>query len=280
MARTNPKKTDSSIFKDITTGVVLGSGLFGVSDDFPTDAVLPFEDVEGLGSPGVSGHTGEFRRCVVAGRSCVFVCGRKHYYEGGTRAIELLMNFVYRSGVSRLLLTSAAGSLVKSLCPGELVLVDDILDLQFRGGARTGGRNRVEPVARPGCNRPLTLDATLLRDVWTAAAAVRVRLGRGTAITCAGPLYESPAEIRAMQQTGATLVTMSGAPEVAIAGALGIRVAMIGLVTNWASGISGTRLHHDDVLETAGTAVPKLRQLVEKFVEKGPRDITSREADN
>ena len=280
MAPTNPKKTDSSIFKDITTGVVLGSGLFGVSDDFPTEAVIPFEDIEGLGSPDVPGHTGEFRRCVVAGQSCMFVCGRKHYYEGGTRAIESLLNFVCRSGVRRLLLTSAAGSLVKSVCPGELVLVDDVLDLQFRGRVRTRGRNGVEPVGRPGKNRRLTLDTALLRDLWTAAAAVRVRLGRGAAITCAGPLYESPAEIRAMQQTGATLVTMSGAPEIAIANALGIRVAMIGLVTNWASGISGARLHHDDVLEMAGTRVSKLRQLVEKFVEQGPRDSAGREADN
>ncbi len=280
MARINPKKTDLSIFKDIATGVVLGSGLLGVSDDFPTEAVIPFEDVEGLGSPGVPGHTGEFRRCVVAGRSCVFVCGRKHYYEGGTRAIESLLNFVCRSGVRRLLLTSAAGSLVKSVCPGELILVDDVLDLQFREGAQSRDRNGVESVERPGSKRSLALDATLLRDARTAAATARVRLGRGAAITCAGPVYESPAEIRAMQQTGATLVTMSGAPEIAIANALGIRVAMIGLVTNWASGISGTRLHHDDVLETAGMAVPKLRQLVEKFVEQGPRDIAGRETDN
>jgi purine-nucleoside phosphorylase len=280
LARTNPKKTDSSIFKDIATGVVLGSGLFGVSDDFPTEAVLPFEDIEGLGSPGVPGHTGEFRRCVVAGRSCLFVCGRKHYYEGGTRAIESLLEFVCRSGVRRLLLTSAAGSLVKSVCPGELVLVDDVLDLQFRRRARARDGNGVESVARPGSKRPLALDAALLRDVWTAAATVRVRLGRGAAITCAGPLYESPAEIRAMQQTGATLVTMSGAPEIAIANATGIRVAMIGFVTNWASGISGTRLHHDDVLEMAGTGVSKLRQLVEKFVEQGPQNMAGREADN
>ena len=280
MTRINPKKTDLSIFEDIATGVVLGSGLFGVSDDFPTEAVIPFEDVEGLGSPGVPGHTGEFRRCVVAGRSCVFVCGRKHYYEGGVRAIESLLNFVCRSGVRRLLLTSAAGSLVKSVCPGELVLVEDVLDLQFRKWEQTRDRNRVKPVARPGSKRSLALDAALLRDVWTAAATVRVRLGRGTAITCAGPLYESPAEIRAMQQTGATLVTMSGAPEIAIANAMGVRVAMIGFVTNWASGISGTRLHHDDVLEMAGTGVSKLRQLVEKFVEQGSQDMAGGVGDN
>jgi purine nucleoside phosphorylase len=63
---------------------------------------------------------------------------------------------------------------------------------------------------------------------------------------------------------------MSGAPEIALAGAMGIPTAMIGLVTNWASGITGDPLRHEDVLETAGTAVAKLRQLVEKFVQLGP----------
>ena len=63
---------------------------------------------------------------------------------------------------------------------------------------------------------------------------------------------------------------MSGAPEVEIANTLGIRVAMVALVTNWASGISDARLRHEDVLDVAGAATFQVRQLVEKFAEMSP----------
>ncbi len=270
MAPADPKKTDPSVFDGVTTGIVLGSGLFGVGETYPARVVIPFEDVEGLDSPGVPGHAGEFRLCDVAGRPCLFVCGRKHYYEGGADAIESLLRFVRDCGVRRLLLTSAAGSVIKSIRPGELVLVDDILDFQFRVPVRAGIGNAVSAAARPGTHRPLTPDARLGEEVRNAASSARVRLARGNAVTCAGPMYESPVEIRMIQQMGAALVTMSGAPEIALASELGIRAVMIGLVTNWASGISGVRLHHKDVLGKAEAAVSELRQLVEKFVAQGP----------
>ena len=270
MTRSHPKTIDREPFRGIETAVVLGSGLLGVIDGFPIEATYPFDRVDGVGRPDVPGHAGEFRRCRVSDRACLFVCGRKHFYEGGADAIVSLLGFVRSAGVRRLLLTSAAGSLVKTIRPEELVLVDDVLDFQFRGPLSVvGGSNgAAAPVERPAGAR--SLDPGLLSGIAVSAAETGVRLERGAAVTCAGPMYESPAEIRALQQTGASLVTMSGAPEIALAGAMGIPTAMIGLVTNWASGITGDPLRHEDVLETAGTAVAKLRQLVEKFVQLGP----------
>lgn len=280
MEPANPKKTDPSVFGDITTGIILGSGLAGVSEAYRAAAVVPFENIDGLDSPGVAGHAGEFRLCDVAGRQCLFVCGRKHYYEDAAGAIESLLRFVRGCGVRRLLLTSAAGSLIKTISPGELVVVDDVLDFQFRVPVTGGNGAAGARMARPGPHRPLKLDAALAEDVRKAAAAARIRLSRGDAVTCAGPMYESPAEIRMIQQTGAALVTMSGAPEIASASEMGIRAAMVGLVTNWASGISGVRLHHSDVLGKAQAAVSELRQLVEKFVEQEPRAGAARRPDN
>jgi purine nucleoside phosphorylase len=201
----------------------------------------------------------------------LFVCGRRHFYEGGADAIDSLIEFVRGSGGRRLLVTCAAGSLARTIVPKELLLVDDILDLQFRGrlGRRARRETGVPPIERPASERALSLDSRLLDEVARSADEAGVPIQRGSAVACAGPMYESPAEIRALQQSGAAIVTMSGAPEIAAANRIGIRTAMIGLVTNWASGISGGPLHHEDVLETAGTAVSKLRQLIEIFVQLG-----------
>lgn len=86
-------------------------------------------------------------------------------------------------------------------------------------------------------------------------------------MSCAGPAYETPAEVRALQETGASVVTMSGAPEVEAATAVGVETAMVAVVTNWASGISAVRLRHEDVVETARAAADRLRRLVVEFVQ-------------
>jgi len=245
-------------------GVLLGSGLHAVAEGLPTGAVVAFDQIEGLGAPTVRGHRGEVRQCEVAGRPCIFVCGRRHFYEGGVEPVRHLVRYLHRTGLRRLIVTSAAGSLMKSVVPGELVAVSEVIDVQFR-------RPDADAVAGKGGGRPvgprrLVLDAGLSRDLWMAASRAKVSLGRGSAAACAGPLYETPAEVGALQETGASVVTMSGAPEIDIASAIGIRVAMIAVVTNWAAGISNVRLSHDDVLETARAASSTLRRLIVEFV--------------
>lgn len=287
--------TETTLFKGATLGVLLGSGLAAVTEGFPTESTLPFDKIEGLTPPSVVGHKGELRRCVVSDRPCLFICGRKHYYEGHAEEIHALMRFLHGSGLRRLVLTSAAGSLLKSVFPGELVLVTDVMDVQFRATAmqRTGRRDRErtppDPRAariadarsagrrgetgplssneRPSSPGRLAIDEAMSRDLWKAASHTRVGLGRGAAVSCAGPVYETPAEIRALQETGASVVTMSGTPEIEIANALGIRVAMVAVVTNWAAGISNARLRHEDVLGVARSAAARLRQLIVRFVE-------------
>lgn len=287
--------TEATLFKGAALGVLLGSGLAAVTEGFPTESTLAFDEIEGLTPPSVAGHKGELRRCVVSDRPCLFICGRKHYYEGHVEEIHALMRYLHGSGLRRLVLTSAAGSLLKSVFPGELVLVTDVIDAQFRSPAmeRTGRRDiewtppdpRAARIAnapsadrrgetgpmfsseRPSSPGRLAIDEAMSRDLWKAASDTRLGLGRGAAVSCAGPVYETPAEIRALQETGASVVTMSGTPEIEIANALGIRVAMVAVVTNWAAGISNARLRHEDVLGVARSAAARLRQLIVRFVE-------------
>ncbi|UCG52490.1 MAG: purine-nucleoside phosphorylase [Candidatus Latescibacterota bacterium] len=270
MTQKRHSPVDTASLEGASLGVLLGSGLDGASRGFPTKATVSFHKIPGLATVDVKGHKGELKRGVVAGKPCLFICGRKHYYEGGTQVIQALIRFVRQLGVRDLLLTSAAGSLLKSFYPGELVLVDDIIDIQFRPSPKRNGPPR--PAAgpcpeRPGGKQPLKLDASLSRRVWVAASSAGVALGRGTVAACPGPVYETPSEIRALQTAGASLVTMSGAPEVASANAVGIRVAMLALVTNWASGISRVKLRHDDVLAASSRATPSLRRLITQFAE-------------
>lgn len=244
-------------------GVLLGSGLGEVSDGLPVEASVSFTDIPGLGAAAVAGHRGLIERARLAGRQCLLIEGRRHYYETDRAdpdpaAIRALIELVADAGVRLLVVTSASGSLDSALPPGRLVLVRDIIDLQMR-----------RPVKRayPPRNPVGTLvDAAIGRDLETAARRARVPLGRGIMACNAGPAYESAAEIGTLQRLGASVVTMSGAPELSICHEVGIRVASLALVTNWATGISDAPLTHGEVLEAARAGAGGLRLLIEQFV--------------
>ena len=71
--------------------VLLGSGLDSVADEFAVEDSISFESIDGLSAPAVPGHRGTIDRCVAAGRPCLFVRGRRHFYEGSAGDIAALV---------------------------------------------------------------------------------------------------------------------------------------------------------------------------------------------
>jgi inosine/guanosine/xanthosine phosphorylase family protein len=249
--------------------VLLGSGLGVLNDDYPLEATVRFGDIPGLSRTEVAGHAGDIQRCLVASRSCLFVRGRKHYYEGKTEEIERLIRFLRTAGVDRLLLTSAAGSLRPTLEPGELVVVEQVLDCQLRPPSRAIATVDAL-VSRPGpAGRPLELDADLSDCIKRSAIAAGILITPGTLSSWPGPAYETQAEVYALQTAGASVASMSVAPEVAVANAFGIKVACVAVVTNWVTGVSPTRLSHEKVLETGRSAAADLGRLITAVVAEG-----------
>lgn len=248
--------------------VILGSGLGAVSDPFPVRHTVPFDGVPGLGAAGVEGHRGEFRYADVGRRVCLFARGRRHFYEGDGGAIETLIRCVAQSRARSLLVTFASGSLHRSIAPGELVLADGFLDMQFR-----------PPEPAPSGDPPATserrgvvpqLDRGLATVLVDAAREARIRLLRGTVATCAGPGYETSSECGLLRSAGADVASMSGVPEVVAAAGLGIRCAALTLVTNWVTGICDVPLRHEVVLSVGPRAQDRIGRLVERFVAECP----------
>jgi xanthosine phosphorylase len=259
--------SSDALLQGAPLAVLLGSGLDTVAEGFAAVASIPFEEIKGLSAPSVPGHRGTLDRCVAEGHACVFIRGRRHFYEGAAADIGVLLGHLKTTGVQRLILTSAAGSLSRSVFPGELVLVSDVIDGQSRRPA-VSQRSSGTPsgAERTAVSNRLALDPVMARELWAAASRARVGLGRGAAVVCAGPVYETPSEVRVFQKTGALVVTMSGAPEIEAANRLDIPVAMIAVATNWASGISRVHLRHEDVLHAARSAAAAVRQVIVEYV--------------
>ena len=247
--------------------IVLGSGLGGVCDRFDVEATVSFADLPGVGPAAVPGHAGVISQAKVGGRQCLFVQGRRHRYEGSDTAVHALVAVLHDAGVRTLLLTSAAGCLDAAVGFGELMLVDDVIDLHLgdHSPAWRAARDR-SPDGR-GMPRRLALDPALRRRVDDAARRAGVRIARGILASLPGPVYETPAEITVLQRMGVSAVSMSVAPELAAASALGMRVAVVAHMTNWAAGLGPGGLSHEEVLETGRGVTGALARMIGQFIE-------------
>lgn len=171
-------------------------------------------------------------------------------------------------GVERVLATAAVGSLNEGMAPGSFVLVDQFLDFTknrlstfFDGG----GLGVVHTdMTHPYCPnlRGVLMEAAKFQDITVH--------NTGTYVCTEGPRFEAPAEIRMFKIMGGDLVGMTSVPEVVLAREAGLCYATIGMVTNFAAGISPIELTHQEVLDVMAANGENLSNLLMKTVEIMP----------
>lgn len=248
--------------------LVLGSGLGGLADTITDPVAIPFAELPGWPAASAPGHSGRLLLGHLEGVPVACLQGRLHMYEGlsALQVIEpaLLMG---RLGARTLLLTNAAGGVNHAYDAGTLMLLSDHLNLTGR-----------TPLIGPNDDAvgPRFLDLTAVYDpelrarLRTAAEAAGVTLQEGVYAGLLGPTYETPAEVRMLRVLGADAVGMSTVMEAIGARWAGMRVVAISLITNKGAGISPTPLTHDEVLEAANVAGPRLAKVIRGFVRDLP----------
>jgi purine-nucleoside phosphorylase len=246
-----------------TAAIILGSGLGALADRVQGAARVPYGDIPGFHAPGVVGHKGELLRGTLAGREVLLLAGRFHMYEGHSAQVAAFpVRLVHALGARTLFVSNAAGGVRRTLSPGDLMVIVDHLNLQFRNplvGKQQPGELRFPDMSAPW-------SARLQRLLEDAARAEGVALQRGVYAGMLGPTYETPAEVRMLERLGADAVGMSTVPEVIVATALGMEVAGISCITNHAAGITAAPLRHDEVMEVGARAASAFCGVVERWV--------------
>lgn len=239
--------------------LVLGSGLGGLSEAVDDPVPIRFEELPGLPAASVAGHGGRFVAGRLEGKRVLMQAGRFHYYEGHPDGVIVApMRLAASLGAGVAVLTNAAGGIRRTFRPGDLMLLDDHLNLQWRAplaGPVREGEERFPDMSSP-------YDRALGRLAMEHAADLGIVLHRGVYAAVPGPSYETPAEVRALALMGADAVGMSTVPEVIAARASGLRVLAISVITNPAAGIAAGPLSHDEVLEAGRVAAGDLERLV------------------
>ncbi|MFB5189354.1 S-methyl-5'-thioadenosine phosphorylase [Alicyclobacillus fastidiosus] len=166
-------------------------------------------------------------------------------------------------GVEQVLATAAVGSLQPGLKPGDLVLVDDVIDMSKSRVGTFFERDTVVHVdmSDPYCNR-------LRRNLTQIASRLNYAIhAGGVYVSTEGPRFETKAEIRMFQRLGGSVVGMTSMPEVALAKEAELCYATVCMVTNYAAGLTTNALTHQEVVDTMRDNVDKIRTLFYEFIQ-------------
>jgi purine-nucleoside phosphorylase len=245
-------------------GIVLGSGLGGLADELADPVAIPFDALPGWPAATAPGHLGRLLLGRLGDRPVVLLQGRFHLYEGNDAGLVVEPVLLFHAlGARVLVLTNAAGGLDPSFGPGTLMVMADHINLT--GRSPLIGRNDDSL----GPRFPDMTDAwspRLRRALHAAGAAEEVELREGVYVGLTGPAYETPAEVRMLAASGGDAVGMSTVLECIAARWVGLEVCGISLVTNPGAGYTGVPLTHEDVLEAAAEAGPRLARVIRRFL--------------
>ena len=242
------------------TAMVLGSGLGGLVDEVENPIRIPYADIPGFPRSGVTGHAGQLVAGTFAGQPVLMLAGRAHYYEhGNAAAMRPALETLAGIGVTRLILTNAAGSVDPDMGPGSVMLITD--HINFSGSNPLFG----EPTDRRFVGLTEAYDAGMRAAFRKAADATGTTLHEGVYMWFSGPSFETPAEIRMARVMGANAVGMSTVPEVIVARFLGLRVAACSVVTNLAAGMTGAELSHEETKDVAPMGGRKVAAILRRL---------------
>lgn len=246
--------------------LVLGSGLGAFARTLQQATTIPYREIPHFPTSTAIGHSGELVLGLSGSAPVAVMAGRVHLYEGYTPAqVVFPVRVLGRMGAKILVMTNAAGSVNVNYKPGELMVIEDHINMT--GANPLSGAND----ERLGLRFPDLSDAydAKLREVaekacWKVGMPVR----KGVYIAFAGPSYETPAEIRMARTLGADAVGMSTVPETIAARHMGMRVLAISCITNMAAGVLKKKLDHAEVLAVGEKVKAGLLEVLGTIVQE------------
>lgn len=173
-------------------------------------------------------------------------------------------------GVKRIIATAAVGSLREELVPGDMVMLDQFLDftkvrpVTFFEGGEVGVIH--QNVTEPYCPQ-------LRQILYDKGRELGLSMHNGGCyVTAEGPRFETAAEIKAYRILGGDVVGMTSVPEVVLAREAGMCYSTVGMVTNYAAGVSTNVVSHEEVLEIMAEHGKNLRELVMSAIPNIPAE--------
>jgi purine-nucleoside phosphorylase len=240
-------------------GIVLGTGLNKFLDEIEIIITVPYSDIPNFPTATVEFHKGNLVYGTIAEKKVLIMQGRFHQYEGyKMQQIVFPVRVMKLLGIKALLLSNAAGGINLNYKKGDLVLLDDHINLQ--SGNPLTGKNFDELGDRfPDMSMPY--HATLNSLLKSNSAKLNIELKQGVYAAVNGPNLETRAEYRYLKVIGADMLGMSTVPEVIAANHVKLPCAAISVITDECDPDNLKPVNIAEIIETAGKADTKLARL-------------------
>jgi purine-nucleoside phosphorylase len=244
-------------------GIVLGTGLGRLAEEIQPEVSIPYGEIPHFPLSTVESHEGRLILGTLAGTRVVAMQGRFHMYEGyDLGQVTFPIRVMALLGAEILVVSAASGGMNPEWSPGELVLLDDHINLL--GDNPLVGPNLEEMGPRfPDMSEPY--DRDLQRLAREVATEYGIPLRSGVYVAVQGPNLETRAEYRMLRSMGADVVGMSTVPEVIVARHMGMRVLGLTIITDSCLPDDLEPVDVAKIIQTAKDAEPNLARIVKGF---------------
>lgn len=247
-------------------GIILGTGLGGLAEVIEVESAVPYDTIPGFPISTVESHAGRLLLGRLAGRPVVAMQGRFHRYEGyRLDQVTFPVQVMRALGAGVLLVSNACGGMNPLWQPGDLMLIEDHINL-LGDNPLIGINDEALGPRFPDMSEPY--DAGLRAIARQAAVDLQVTLREGVYVGIPGPNLETRAEYRMLRTIGGDVVGMSTVPEVIVANHAGMRVMGVSIITDQCLPDALEAASIERIIAVAKKAEPSLTRLVTRVVER------------
>ncbi|MBC8035246.1 MAG: purine-nucleoside phosphorylase [Chitinophagaceae bacterium] len=249
---------------DPQTGIILGSGLGNLTGEIQVEQEIYYRDIPHFPVSTVEGHSGKLIFGMLSGKRVVVMSGRFHIYEGySPQEVAYPVRVLALLGIKALLISNAAGGVNANFKPGDLMIITDHIGI-FTLNPLIGANEEALGPRFPDMSAPYSWE--LIAKAKAVASANGISLQEGVYFGVTGPSFETRAEYRLIRTLGADAVGMSTVQEVIVAAHMGLPVFGVSVISNIGIRDDNNTVTHQEVLDEAKTAEPKLTAIFKGLV--------------
>lgn len=246
--------------------IVLGTGLGKLAEEIETDAVIDYPEIPHFVTSTVETHAGHLLVGKLEGQPVVAMSGRFHMYEGyNTKEISFPVRVMRALGAEILLISNVSGGMNPQYAPGDLVIIEDHINLLGENPLVGPNDERLGP-RYPDMSAPYDRELIELAKRISLEEGIQAHTGVYVALT--GPTLETRAEYRFLRFIGADVVGMSTVPEVIVGVHAGFRILGISVVTDECLPDRLKPADIRDIIAVANEAEPKLTRMFKRIVKE------------
>ncbi len=251
-------------FTNPEIGIILGTGLGQLINEIEIIKEISYNHIPNFPTATVEFHKGKLIYGKLEGKTVIVMQGRFHLYEGySLEDVTYPVRIMHKLGIKTLLVSNASGAVNLNFRKGELMLIDDHINLQ--GGSPLAFKG-VELLGTRFTDMSAPYNVKINEQLEAIAKTQQINLHKGVYASVIGPQLETRAEYRYLKIIGADAVGMSTVPEVIVANHLDLKVAAVSVLTDECDPDNLKPINIDEIIALAGKAEPEMIILFKELI--------------